>query len=164
MKLLYNGPSFRELHEEYAKKGRIDGRAQIIASASIDINASAEKVWQKLIDVAAYPSFDNNFSAVKTSEIAVDQPLSFKIKGFPIHATIAVAEPLREFSWTGKSLWTKAVDRHVIEKLDSNRTRLYIEESLAGAFVPLMFSAKQLEQQHQKWLEGIKQAIETEQA
>lgn len=158
--LLYNGPSFQTLHETYAKKGRIDDKAQIVVSSDIIIAASSAKVWQALIDIASYPSFDRSFSDVKAGDIKVDAPLSFKIKGFPIYATIAVVSPRTELTWTGKSLWTKAVDRHVVEAIDDTHTRLRIEESLAGAFVPWMFTAKRLEQQHRGWLEGIKRKVE----
>lgn len=38
-KLFYTGPSLDTLHEEYAKKSRIDERAPLISVASITIDA-----------------------------------------------------------------------------------------------------------------------------
>jgi hypothetical protein len=68
--------------------------------------------------------------------------------------------PGRELTWTGVSLWTKAIDRFVLEPFSNNKTRLRLEESLAGAFVPLMSSSPSLHQQHQASLSSIKKAVE----
>ena len=159
-KLFYNGPSFDALIEQYAKQGRIDDAAPIIASQDIEINAPADIVWEIVADIAGYPSLDPAFSDVKVSDIKVGAPLSLKIKGAPIRATLAVIEPNKELTWVGKSFWTKAVDRHIIEPLDNNRTRLRMDESLAGVLVPLFFSAERLKQQHRAWLSGVKRSAE----
>jgi hypothetical protein len=42
--LFYRGPSINVLHEEYAKKGRIDARAPVGAARDIRIEAPAGKV------------------------------------------------------------------------------------------------------------------------
>ena len=49
-RLLYSGPSFDRLHEEYAKKGRIDEEAPVKTAGEITINAPVEQVWALLID------------------------------------------------------------------------------------------------------------------
>ena len=49
-RLFYSGPSFVRLHEEYAKKGRIDEEAPVKTAGEITINAPVEQVWALLID------------------------------------------------------------------------------------------------------------------
>ena len=41
--LFYSGPSFEVLHEEYAKKGRIDEEAPVEASHEVRIEAPVER-------------------------------------------------------------------------------------------------------------------------
>ena len=160
-KVFYQGPSFEILYADYAMKGKLDDRAAIKASGEIEINAPVDQVWEVLIDLSAWPRFDPNFSDVKlASTIAVGARASFKIRGFPIQGTFAVVRPNHELTWVGKSLWTKAIDRHVVETKSNNVTRLYIEESLSGVFVPLMFSSTRLLMQHQEWLKAMKAFIE----
>jgi hypothetical protein len=44
--LFYSGPSIEVLHEEYAKKGRIDVNAPVRASQEIRIEAPVERAWE----------------------------------------------------------------------------------------------------------------------
>ena len=54
------------------------------------------------------------------------------MRGMRIHTKFSIVNPGRELAWTGRALWTKAVDRLVLERLSSDATRLYLHESLAG--------------------------------
>ena len=54
-KLFYTGPSLGTLHEEYAKKSRIDEQAPLISVASITIEAPGPAVWAVIGDVAGWP-------------------------------------------------------------------------------------------------------------
>lgn len=161
--LFYHGPSFTTLYTDYALKGKIDEKAAIKASGEIHINAPVDRVWNVLVNLPSWPHFDPNFSDVKLeSTVSVGAKASFKIKGFPIQGTFAVVRSHQELTWVGKSLWTKAIDRHVVAAVSNETTRLYLEESLSGVFVPLMFTSSRLLRQHQGWLNAIKTFIETE--
>ena len=52
--LFYSGPSIEVLHEEYAKKGRIDEEAPVKASHEVRIEAPVEQVWELLSDVPGW--------------------------------------------------------------------------------------------------------------
>jgi hypothetical protein len=43
-KLLYAGPPLRVLHDEYAKKGRIDDKAPVATAYEVHIKAPRERV------------------------------------------------------------------------------------------------------------------------
>jgi hypothetical protein len=162
--LFYHGPSFTTLYTDYALKGKIDEKAAIKASGEIHINAPIDKVWNVLVNLSSWPHFDPNFSDVKLeSTVSVGAKASFKIKGFPIQGTFAVVRSNQELTWVGTSLWTKAIDRHIVEAISNKTTRLYLEESLSGVFVPLMFTSARLLHQHQGWLNAIKTYVETAQ-
>lgn len=161
-KMFYAGPPLSKLHEQYAKQSTIDANAGSVARSSVDINADAATVWRILFDMANWPSFNPLVSNVRiTNGVAVDSQGSFKLNGFPVKFTFAVVEPERELTWTGTSLWTRAVDQLVIEPLSQTTTRLHLNESLAGAFVPLMSPSEQLHKQHQASLAHFKRAAET---
>jgi len=51
MKSLYAGPPLKELHEEYAKKGKIDENAPVKSVEAITIDAPVATVWQLLGDL-----------------------------------------------------------------------------------------------------------------
>ncbi|WP_346623002.1 SRPBCC domain-containing protein [Blastococcus montanus] len=159
-RLLYTGPGFATLHEQYASRGRIDTQAQIFSASEIDIRAGVEQVWAVVADVAGYPALDPAFGAVRPPRLAAGEPLSFRIRGFPVRAVLAVVRPPHELTWTGRSLWVNAVDRHVLEPLPGGGTRLRVAESLAGAFVPWLFTERRLRAQHLAWLEGVKRTAE----
>jgi hypothetical protein len=82
------------------------------------------------------------------------------IRGMRIHIKFAVIDPNHELAWTGTALWTKAVERLVLERLSSETTRLHLHESLAGAFMTLFLDNARWRRQHLTSLASFKQACE----
>jgi hypothetical protein len=160
-RLFYSGPSIEVLHEEYAKRRRIDEAAPVKASGEIRINASVERVWEVLTDLRGWEDWAPGVHDVHLdSAVAVDARFSWAIGRTRIKSVFAVVEPGRELSWSGSALWTKAIDRHVLEPTEDGATRHYLEESLAGVMVPLFFSTAKLKAQHQRRLIAFKAAAE----
>jgi hypothetical protein len=160
--VFYGGPSLQVLYQDYAQKHRIDDLAPIQASDDIMINAPPGAVWRVLINIAGWPVFNSVFGDVRLeSDVSVGARASFKLNGFPIKATFAIVDPDHELTWVGAALWTKAIDRLVLEPVKGT-TRLLLHESIAGAFVPLMFSCARLHEQHRASLQNFKLAAERE--
>jgi hypothetical protein len=158
----YRGPSREILHEEYAKKGRIDELAPVKTSSDIYIQAPVERVWKLLIDLRAWPTIDTAIRSVSlATAVTVDTHFSFVLNGFPIHATIAIVDPGRELTWTGESLWFRSIDIHRLEPAHDSGTRLYIAESFAGVLASVFITSVQLKAQHDKWLMAFKRAAES---
>jgi hypothetical protein len=61
--LFYSGPSIEVLHEEYAKKGRIDARAPVGAAGEIRIEAPVGRVWELLVNVPAWGTWGRAVAA-----------------------------------------------------------------------------------------------------
>lgn len=159
--LLYRGPSFEILHEEYAKKGRLDEKAPIKSSAQTYINAPIESVWALLFDLPGWQAIYPSIRDVKLQAGAsVDAFFDFRLNNFPVKAKFAVINPCRAFHWTGVSLWFKAIDLHRLEPAHDNGTQLYIAESFAGHLATLFINSEQLQMQHETWLAAFKQAAE----
>lgn len=160
-RLFYGGPTIGVLHEEYAKKGCIDEEAPVKASGGVRIEAPVERVWELLIDLPGWEAWAPDVHGVRLgSAVAADAAFSWAIGRTRIESRFAVVKPGRELTWTGAALWTRAVDRHVLEPTGDGATLHYIEESLAGVLVPLFFGSAKLKAQHERWPAALKSAAE----
>ncbi len=160
--LFYTGPSLSVLHEEYAKKGRIDDRAAIKARHETDIAAPIDRVWEKLSDVA---NWDTNLEpGVKNITLAngvtVDARFARVKGGATMKARFAVVEAPHEIAWTGAAFGAKAVHRYVLESTGENTTHVTVEESMAGPLFGLIFNTKKLDAVLLESLTTLKKAFE----
>ncbi|MEU0479316.1 SRPBCC domain-containing protein [Streptosporangium sp. NPDC006013] len=161
MKVLYAGPSIERLHEEYAKKGRLDENAPVKSSASIVIDAPAEKVWKLLADMNDWPEWRSDAYVVELGEMKPDATFRWNIQGSAIRSTFAVVEPERELAWTGVAMgYIKAVDRMRLDVTENGRTRVTIEESMSGPLLTLFYSSAKLRKGHEDMLRMLKTAAE----
>lgn len=159
--IFYQGPSFEKLHNEYSKKGVLDPNAPVKSSSQTIINAPVFIVWSIVYNIIEWSSFNPDFSNIKLlKSVSPDSWISFELNKFPIKAKFAIVSPNKELTWTGKSLWTKAIDRITLQSQDDNKTILKIEEAFSGMFVPLFVSEEKLKTQHLRWLTSIKSKAE----
>jgi hypothetical protein len=159
--LFYSGPSIEVLHEEYAKKGHIDGNAPVRASREIRIEAPVERVWELLVNVPAWPTWDSGIHDVHLdSTVAADARFTWVNGRARIRSRFAVVDPGRELTWTGISSGAKAVDRHVLEATDGAVTRVRCEESMAGPLLVLFYNSAKLRTGMEQWLTALKTAAE----
>ncbi|NUW42099.1 SRPBCC family protein [Nonomuraea rhodomycinica] len=161
MKVLYAGPSIERLHEEYAKKGRLDDDAPVKSSSSIVVDAPAGKVWNLLVDMRNWPAWRSDAHVVELGEIEPDATFRWNIRGSAIRSTFAVVEPERELTWTGVAMGCfKAIDRMLLEETADGRTRVTVEESMSGPLLTLFYSGAKLRQGHEDLLRMLKTAAE----
>ncbi|WP_034090043.1 SRPBCC family protein [Streptacidiphilus albus] len=161
-RLLYRGPRLDELHQQYAKRGRIDRDAQVQAFHSLRIEAPPDQVWALLSDVPRWPAWAATVRDVRVPEgLAVDLPFSWRIQGSKIVSRIAVLTPEREMTWTGvcSGGMAKAVHRHRL-RAEGDGTVVSAEESIAGLLLPLFYSSEKLQQSMEDWLAGLRAAAE----
>lgn len=159
-KWFYSGPPLAVLHEEYAARGRIDPDAPLISSSSVVVDAPAERVWQVVADVAAWPSWASHLQILELGEVRPGAPFRWRLNGVTLRSRFAVVAANRELTWTGVFFGYKAVDRHVLEPLADGRTKVTVEESLAGPLLPLLYSERKLRANHERWLAELKTAVE----
>ncbi|MFF5208002.1 SRPBCC family protein [Streptosporangium sp. NPDC000396] len=160
-RLLYRGPSIEVLHEEYAKKGRLDERAPLTAAYEIRIEAPIRQVWKLLSDPPGWGTLDPDIHAIELgSAVAVDTPFTWKNGMARIKSRFAVVQPEREITWTGVSAGAYAVHRHVLEETADGATLVRTEESMGGPFLILFFSNAKLQATLEKWLTALKRAAE----
>ena len=160
-RLLYSGPSAEVLHREYAARGRVDPGAQLRSSSSRVIGHPVDRVWRALTDLPAWPSWAANVRVTEFDGVRPGARFRWRLNGVAIRSRFGVVRPHRELTWTGAFLWFRAVDRHLLEPLGEDATRVTIEESLAGPLLPLCYSAARLRANHDRWLADLAAHLDT---
>ena len=144
-RLFYGGPTIEVLHEEYAKKGRIDAEAPVKASHEVLIEAPVERVWWLLSDVAGWGTWYPDVHDVRLdSGVEADARFDWRNGKARIRSRFAVVDDEQEITWTGVSSGAKAVHRHVLEPAGDGATRVFSEESMAGPLLVLFFDGAKL--------------------
>lgn len=112
--------------------------------SEIEIQASAEQVWQLLTDFASFPQW-NPFMRRASGEATPGAQLEVHIqpsgaRGMTFKPTVLKAEPGRELRWLGHLLIPGLFDgEHIlsIEPLEAKRVRFVQREIFTGVLVPL---------------------------
>lgn len=159
--LFYRGPSLEALHEEYAKQGRIDDQAFVMARQSARIEAPIERVWAVLSDVPAWPKTNPEIHNVQLDDgVIADGRFTWANGKSRIKSRFAVVDAERELTWTGVSSGAKAAHRNLVESTADGATRVISEESMAGPLLTLFYSSTKLEAGVERWLAALKRAAE----
>jgi uncharacterized protein YndB with AHSA1/START domain len=159
--LLYRGPSIEALHQQYAKRERIDTRAPVTADYEVEIAAPVQRVWDLLANPLAWPSFAPEVHDVHLeAPVAVDTRFTWANGRSHMKSRFAVVDPGRELSWTGVSSGAKAVHRHLLDATSDTATRVRSEESMAGPLLVLFYNSAKLQAGIEAWLTALKTAAE----
>ena len=159
--LLYRGPSIEVLHEQYAKRERIDTRAPVTAAYEVGIDAPVERVWDLLGNPLAWPSFAPEVHDVHLDgPVAADNRFTWVNGRSRMKSRFAVVDRDREITWTGVSSGFKAVHRHLLEATGPGSTRVRSEESMAGPLLALVYGRAKLQAGLEQWLTALKTASE----
>lgn len=159
-KLSYRGPTLETLHQEYAKRHKIDEHAPVQAHAEVTIEAPVARVWQKLSDVSSWrTNLEPNVRDIRLADgVRVDGEFRRRLNGAGVRARFAVVDARRELSWSGTSLGVHVVHRFTLEPVGPDRTHVLVEESMAGRPVIAVITAKGLTRTLQQSLETLRDA------
>lgn len=113
--------------------------------AAIEIDASAERVWDVLTDFASFPDW-NSFVVKASGKVSEGERVEVRIKpaGRPaltFRPTVLKAEPGRELRWLGRLGFPGLADGEhafVIEPAGDGKVRFVQHESFSGLLVPLL--------------------------
>ena len=159
--LFYAGPAIARLHQDYAKQGRIDGRAPVRTTCEVVISAPPQLVWEMIASPAGWPGFDPAVHDVALDGPAVVDAAFTWAKGRSrFRSRFAVLAPGREVTWTGTALWLKVVHRHLLDTAAGGGTRVRCEESMSGLLLGLFYSEAKLQADLMTWLTALKEGAE----
>ena len=130
----------------------------------IEIEATAERVWQVLTDFDAYPEW-NPFIRRVNGRPEVDEQLVVRMRpsgtrGMTFRPTVLKVEPNRQLRWLGHLLVPGLFDgEHIfeIEELDEDRVLFVQREVFKGLLVPLL--ARSLDRDTQRGFEEMNRAL-----
>jgi hypothetical protein len=113
--------------------------------SQIDIDASAEQVWDILTDFASYPQW-NPFIRRISGELKAGERLEVRLeppdsRGITLRPTVLSAEPNRQLRWLGHLFVPGLFDGEhslAIHPLVENRVRFVQSEVFKGVLVPLL--------------------------
>jgi hypothetical protein len=112
--------------------------------SEIEIQASAERVWHLLTDVAGFPRW-NPFIRRAGGNVLVGEQLDVYLqpsgaRGMRFRPTVLKAEPNRELRWLGHLVVPGLFDGEhifIIEPMGPDRVRFIQREIFTGLLVPL---------------------------
>jgi len=130
----------------------------------IEIDASAEQVWELLTDFASYPEW-NPFIRSIGGRPAPGERLQARLeppggRAMTFKPEVLMAEPNRELRWLGHLLVPGLFDGEhsfTIQPLEDNRVRFVQRETFKGLLVPLF--ARSLESNTQRGFEAMNHAL-----
>ncbi len=134
--------------------------------SEIEIQASAERVWQLLTDFPSFPQW-NPFIRKASGNLRVGERLEVNIQpsgasGMTFRPTVLKAEPNRELRWLGHLLISGLFDGEhsfTIEPLGESRVRFTQREVFTGLLVPLF--ARGLDTDTRRGFEEMNLALKT---
>ncbi|NDJ61585.1 MAG: sulfatase-like hydrolase/transferase, partial [Chloroflexi bacterium] len=129
-------------------------------SASVDIDAPAQQVWDVVTDFKSYPSWNPLLSNVE-GELTVGGKLRVKPAFAPVAvpATVTMVDKPNHFEWEDHvplNLLTPVFSVHLLP-LTNNRTRVIIAESFTGPLLPL--AGRRLDRQMPPLYDAMAQAL-----
>ena len=138
-----------------------------VIETDIEINASAEVVWNILTDLGEYDEW-NPFITEATGKIHRGEQLKIHIqppgaRGMTFRPTVLTAERGRRLEWLGRLLIPKVFDGHHqlhIQALDSDRVRFVQREEFSGILVPVFLNEEATAQGFREMNEALKERAE----
>lgn len=112
---------------------------------SIQINASPERVWNILTDIAQYPNWNPFLTSIEGT-LQVGNQIQINADGMQFKPIILVLDQNKEFRWIGKLLVKGLFDgEHIFQIIDHKNGTITFkhEEQFSGLLVGLL--AKQLD-------------------
>jgi hypothetical protein len=143
--------------------------AELKASKSIEIKASAEKVWEVMARIESWPDWIPviiSAKAAKGEPLSLGSSIKFKprLGPIPLNLTVKIVESdkPKRLAWGGGGPGVSAIHSFNLEEKDGV-TKLTSSEVFTGFGVPLLklvMGQADLDNLHEVWIAGYKKAAE----
>ena len=140
-----------------AQNGEINEKAPIIEKQEIVIDAPIEKVWESLADIGEWPEWYTGTTVRKPPrKVEPGQSFSWQTDDVRIRSRLAKVEKPYTLTWTGSVFWIKAVHVWKLKKLERNKTKVTVEESMQGFLISQFMTKGKLHKALNLWMNLLK--------
>jgi hypothetical protein len=140
-----------------AKKEEINKKATIVEEQEMLIYAPIEKVWESLADIGEWPEWYTGVAIRKPPrKVEEGQRFYWKRDDLRIKSRLAKVEKPNSLTWTGSVFWIKAVHVWKLEKLEKNKTKVMVKESMQGFLISQFMTKDRLHKSLNLWLNLLK--------
>jgi len=146
-------------HKKLASEGVINKRAVLVTTATIEINASREYVWEIITDIPNWSKWNQAIPRIMATGT------TYKGDNFTwkwnkkIYSNVRYFDKEKKLVWFSKSLLYTSIMVWEFEKISHNKTRVTVTESREGLFMYLA-SAHKHKKSLEDWLGSLKARCE----
>lgn len=145
-----------------AREGKINENASVRDQHSIIINQPIDKVWDVLLNLEEWSSWNPDVQQMKISDtLEVGTHFECQIGGKKSKSQIQQLKRPNLLSWTGTSSWIKRIYVWNLEA-DENQTIVTLSTSLEGFLTVLVISHQKVYSELLNWLQQLKENAESE--
>jgi len=144
----------------------IDRAAPVAAERDVEIRGEQESVWNVLIEVERWPSWQPDISSAKLDgNFAEGTQFRWKAGPSIINSTVERVDRPRLVGWRGKTFGAQAVHVWKLESTPTG-TRVTTEESMSGLIPRLLrgWMQRSLEKSLDTWLRELTKTVEARNA
>jgi hypothetical protein len=140
----------------------IDENAPVKTQKNIVIHAPAEKVWDVLTNVSAWPRWQSEIP--EASLLGALEPggvIEWRTSGMAIRSVLRTVDSAKTLGWAGTSFGSSAIHVWTLEE-SNGATCVSVAESMNGWLVRLMkgFVQRGLQKSTDHWLRALKRQSE----
>lgn len=146
--------------EKQAKEGKINENASIRDKQSAIINAPILDVWNLLVNVSAWPEWNDEIKKVHCEKVEEGAEFDWTIRHMHLRSKFQVIQEPTLMTWVGKSNFVKAIFVWELEASDE-QTIVTVEESVEGFVVPIFNNHTKLHDILVDWLKALKEKAES---
>nr|WP_255351034.1 SRPBCC domain-containing protein [Methanosarcina sp. MTP4] len=123
-------------------------------STEIEIFAPAERIWEILMDFAAYPKWNPYIQEISGDaevgkKLKVYMKPEWEKKGTTLHPRILRLEPRKELTWKGSFFLPGVLDGEhslILEETGTRRVRFIQKEIFNGLAIPIITASWSIEE------------------
>ncbi len=125
------------------------------------VPASPEAIWHTIIDAARWPAWYENAPNVRIlsggPQLGLDTKFIWKTFGVTVRSRVLVYEPFEHIGWDAREMlgWKGFHGWRIIRTPDGSRVITEEVQGGVGANLIKWLVEKNLQREHQRWLEGL---------
>lgn len=142
-----------------ADNGTINTNGALVATATIEINASSKYVWDLIADIPHWPAWNPAITKSLANGITYKGDNFAWRWGKKINSSVHYFDPPKKLAWFSSSMAYRSIIVWEFEALEKNKTRVTLSESRDGLFMNFISTNKH-KVLLEEWLNNLKNRAE----